>query len=103
MAFEATLETSGDIAKITLVGELDANSAGDFRTQIEAASVANPQKPRCLLEYLAAQLGDVQQSLPAVKPPVPIAMLDNPLGQLGADSGHVRQQRAAGHVDVDAY
>ena len=75
----------------------------DGRVVQRLAAVANPQEPRRLLEHLAAQLGDVQQSLPAVKPPVRIAMLDNPLGQLGADPGHVRQQRAAGRVDIDAH
>ena len=30
-------------------------------------------------------------------------MLDNPLGQLRSDPGHVRQQGTAGRVDVDAY
>ncbi len=37
MAFDAVLETSGNIATITLSGELDANSAGLFRTRVEEA------------------------------------------------------------------
>ena len=52
MAFDATLETSGNIATITLIGELDANSAGDFRTQVEGAAAANPQKLVLMMEDL---------------------------------------------------
>ena len=38
MAFDAILETSGNIATISLSGELDANSAGVFRDRVEAVS-----------------------------------------------------------------
>ena len=75
----------------------------DGRVVQRLAAAANPQEPGGLLEHFAAQLGDVQQLLPAVKPPVRIAMFDNPLGQLRSDPGHVRQQRTAGRVDIDAH
>ena len=52
MAFNATLEISGNIAKINLSGELDANSAGDFRTKVEEAAAANPQKLVLMMEDL---------------------------------------------------
>jgi len=44
MAFDAILETSGNIATISLSGELDANSAGVFRERVEEAAAANPAK-----------------------------------------------------------
>ena len=44
MAFTATLEMDKDVAKISLVGELDASSATLFKTEIEKAAVHQPQK-----------------------------------------------------------
>jgi anti-anti-sigma factor len=35
MAFNATLETINDVAKITLSGELDASTAPIFKTEVE--------------------------------------------------------------------
>ncbi|KAM3091989.1 anti-sigma factor antagonist [Phormidesmis sp. 146-35] len=57
MAFSATLETTNDIAKITLSGDLDASSAGIFKAEIEKAAM-QPIKHLVLLmqdlEYIAS-------------------------------------------------
>ena len=53
MAFAATLETSGNIAAITLSGELDANSAGEFRARVEEAAASNPDKLVLRMEDLS--------------------------------------------------
>jgi anti-anti-sigma factor len=58
MAFTATLETPSEaIAKITLVGELDASTAPDFKSEVEKA-VSSPVKRLVLdlsdLEYMAS-------------------------------------------------
>ncbi len=58
MAFTATLEKpSEEIAKITLVGELDASTAPAFREEVEKAA-ASPIKRLVLdmqeLEYMAS-------------------------------------------------
>lgn len=53
MAFDATLETtSNGIAKITLSGELDASTAPDFKTQVEAAAATNPKRLVLLMQEL---------------------------------------------------
>lgn len=57
MAFNATLETSKDTAKITLSGELDANSAPLFKTEVDKAAALNPQRLILVmqdLEYMAS-------------------------------------------------
>ncbi len=57
MAFTAILEMDKDVAKISLVGELDASSATLFKTEIEKAAVHNPQKLVLFmqdLEYMAS-------------------------------------------------
>jgi len=58
MAFTATLETPSDaVSKITLVGELDASTAPDFRAEVEKAT-SSPVKRLVLdmsdLEYMAS-------------------------------------------------
>jgi anti-anti-sigma factor len=57
MAFSATLETTNDIAQITLSGDLDASSAGLFKAEIEKAA-GQPVKHLVLLmqdlEYIAS-------------------------------------------------
>jgi anti-anti-sigma factor len=52
MAFSATLETSGNIATIALSGELDANSAGEFRARVEEAAANSPEKLVLMMEDL---------------------------------------------------
>lgn len=57
MAFNATLETSKDTAKITLSGELDASSAPLFKTEVDKAAAENPKRLVLLmqdLEYMAS-------------------------------------------------
>lgn len=44
MAFTADLETTDNIAKIMLTGELDASTAPTFKTAIEQAAAANPKR-----------------------------------------------------------
>lgn len=44
MAFHLTSETVNGIAKLTLVGELDAASAGTFRETIEQAAASLPKR-----------------------------------------------------------
>lgn len=53
MAFDATLEmTDTGIAKITLVGELDASVAPYFRTQVESAAAQGAKRLVLLMEEL---------------------------------------------------
>ena len=58
MSFNASLElTENGIAKITLVGELDASVAGDFRTEIENAAAQNAKRLVLLmadLDYMSS-------------------------------------------------
>jgi anti-anti-sigma factor len=57
MAFNTTLETSKDIAKITLSGELDASSAPIFKTEVEKAVAEHPKRLVLMmqnLEYMAS-------------------------------------------------
>ncbi|MEI8164794.1 MAG: anti-sigma factor antagonist [Chloroflexales bacterium] len=44
MAFTSTLELNGAFAHITLVGELDASAAPQFRVSIEGAAAANVKR-----------------------------------------------------------
>jgi anti-anti-sigma factor len=44
MALSAALETTGDEARITLRGELDAASAPQFKELVERAAAAGPQR-----------------------------------------------------------
>lgn len=44
MAFSAILDVSGDTAKITLSGELDASVAEQFKTTVEQAAEKGPAK-----------------------------------------------------------
>lgn len=52
MAFNATLETSKDIAKITLSGELDASTAPIFQKQVEKAAAENPKRLVLMMQDL---------------------------------------------------
>jgi anti-anti-sigma factor len=53
MAFSATLETTNNgIAKISLSGELDASTAPEFKTQVEAAAATNPKRLVLMMEDL---------------------------------------------------
>lgn len=57
MALDITLEIQDDVAKITLSGELDASTAGDFKTKIEEAATAEAKKLVLLvseLEFMAS-------------------------------------------------
>ncbi|MDZ7958803.1 MAG: anti-sigma factor antagonist [Aulosira sp. DedQUE10] len=57
MALEATLETTGNIAKITLVGELDASTAPEFKKKVEEAAAQEPKRLVLILnglEYMAS-------------------------------------------------
>lgn len=44
MAFSLTSETVNGIARITLVGELDAAAAGSFREAVEQAASGSPKR-----------------------------------------------------------
>ena len=52
MAFEATLNLESGIAKITLVGELDASVAPIFQEKIQEAASAHAQKLVLLMQGL---------------------------------------------------
>jgi anti-sigma B factor antagonist len=52
MAFKATLEIMGSVAKITLSGELDASVAPAFRADIEKAAEHRPQHLVLLMQDL---------------------------------------------------
>ena len=57
MAFNATLETTDNLAKITLTGELDASTAPEFKAKVEEAAASNPKRLVLLmkdLEYMAS-------------------------------------------------
>jgi anti-anti-sigma factor len=57
MAFNAILEMTGSIAKITLSGELDASAASVFKTEIEKAAEHRPKRLVLLmhdLKYIAS-------------------------------------------------
>lgn len=57
MAFSATLESSKDVAKITLSGELDANSAPIFKAEVDKAVAEHPKRLVLVmqeLEYMAS-------------------------------------------------
>jgi anti-anti-sigma factor len=57
MAFSCSLLMEDNIAKITLTGELDAASAGDFRDRIAEAATHNPRALVLMmdnLEYMAS-------------------------------------------------
>jgi anti-anti-sigma factor len=44
MALDITLDIQNDVAKITLVGELDGSNAADFKAKIEEAAAAEAKK-----------------------------------------------------------
>ncbi|HEY9695437.1 MAG TPA: anti-sigma factor antagonist [Oculatellaceae cyanobacterium] len=52
MAFTATLETTNNIGKIKLAGELDASSAPIFKAEIEKAAAENVKRLVLLMEDL---------------------------------------------------
>lgn len=52
MAFEVTTQMKDGIAIITLVGELDAVAAGEFRTAVEEVAEANPRRMVLLIDQL---------------------------------------------------
>lgn len=57
MAFNTTLETTNGITKITLSGELDANTAPVFKQKVEEAAHQNPKRLVLMmqdLEYMAS-------------------------------------------------
>ena len=57
MAFKSTLEIVNNVAKITLVGELDAAAAPTFRTDVEKAAAEKVKAVALLmkdLEYMAS-------------------------------------------------
>ena len=57
MAFKSALEIVNGVAKITLVGELDAAAAPAFRTDVEKAAAAKAKAVALLmkdLEYMAS-------------------------------------------------
>ncbi|NEP89545.1 MAG: anti-sigma factor antagonist [Okeania sp. SIO2C2] len=57
MAFEATLETTNGIAKITLSGELDGSTAPAFKKKVEEAAAENSKRLVLMmndLEYMAS-------------------------------------------------
>ena len=52
MTFNATLETTYDIAKITLSGELDSSTAPAFKEQVEKAVAKNAKRLVLLMQDL---------------------------------------------------
>jgi anti-anti-sigma factor len=52
MAFDAILVTSGNVAIITLTGELDSGVQGVFREQIEKAAATQPQRMVLMMQNL---------------------------------------------------
>lgn len=57
MALDITLDIQDEVAKITLKGELDANTANDFKTKIEEAAKTGAKKLVLMvseLEFMAS-------------------------------------------------
>jgi anti-anti-sigma factor len=57
MTFNATLETTNDVAKIALSGELDASTAQIFKDKVEEAATPNIKRLVLLmqdLEYMSS-------------------------------------------------
>ncbi len=57
MALDTNLEVTNEIAKITLSGELDASTAGEFKSVVEKAAEENPKRIVLLvsdLEFMAS-------------------------------------------------
>jgi anti-anti-sigma factor len=57
MAFSANLETTNDVAKIALSGELDASTASTFKEAVEKASAAHVKRLVLMmqdLDYMAS-------------------------------------------------
>ena len=52
MAFDAQLQMTGNVAKITLTGSLDASSALQFKEVIEQAAAQNAGKLVLMMEQL---------------------------------------------------
>ena len=52
MAFDVSTEQAGDIAVITLSGELDANASGSFRSAVEEAAAAGPKRVVLVMDKL---------------------------------------------------
>jgi anti-anti-sigma factor len=52
MAFDVKAETNNGIAKVALVGELDASVAGEFRNAIEDVAAGQPKRVVLLLNDL---------------------------------------------------
>ncbi len=52
MAFDVNTEHDGEIAVITVGGELDASSAGSFRDAVELAATASPQRVVLVMDRL---------------------------------------------------
>jgi anti-anti-sigma factor len=52
MAMTVTQEEAGGVAKITLVGELDASVADKFKQAVEAAAAKNPVKVVLFMDKL---------------------------------------------------
>lgn len=51
-SLEITLETSDNVAKITLAGDLDASTATGFKDKVEEAAKLNPQRLVLMMEGL---------------------------------------------------
>ena len=52
MAFSVTSEQQGDVAILTLSGELDAAAAVDFRNAVDAAAGGDPKKLVLMMDDL---------------------------------------------------
>lgn len=52
MAFTATSDVTNGIAKITLSGELDANAAPVFRTEVEQVAAQQPRRLVLMMQEL---------------------------------------------------
>jgi anti-anti-sigma factor len=52
MAFSIQSETIGNVVKLSLSGELDAGTAGEFRSAVESAAAENPERVVLILDEL---------------------------------------------------
>ena len=59
MALDTNLEVTNEIAKITLSGELDASTAGEFKSVVEKAAEENPKR----IQRLPLRLDEIHVSL----------------------------------------
>ena len=84
MSFSVTSESKNGIAQFTLVGELDAAAAGEFKAAIEQAAASQPKRVVLIMNELTYMASAGLRTLVFAKQ------------KMGAKRGHLRDRRAGG-------